>query len=518
MLPRELVRLTPTNGIWVPASNIREPDVATHEAVLEAVAKLKPAKFSDSDNRFAVLPFMPCVLPTLINPPTVIEKNAPIKCPGPGQGYRSGARSAVVPVSKSKSPDDWIIAEVDGVKYTPNFDSREKLFRLKGCGMWTQENNLNFPGITIKDAESMHADEGQVVIEIRGVSFENTSLTEMYTLQQLQPLFSALKVRLGNAPVGYWMYKNLENDPAPLVQKTVSVMETLGDRRFETHLLAGFELKIVHFFSEDIYKFTIENVAKLFSQNGMAPPSNENRTYTRFSKIVTNKLSEAIEKLRGNLSEARIEGMSPEDIRNVGFLPNSAILEVFHNDLKPLAKLYACWGWEAGRTLAGIHRSGFLWGTFQDHNPMELHCNAHPDNLVVLDRNTAMNPDGSFQMLAPVDFDMSFRPEQTLNFWDNPPRPDPEMATNHYATEFGSFLEEIGGLTAVVPGVNTAIHARPQPPGVFDDILWVLRDVCVSEAIASYLCPQRPRPFDISIDEAYKFMDLALEATIDNCA
>lgn len=518
MFPKELVRLTPTNGIWVPASNIKDPDVATQEGVLKAVTKLKPVKFSDSDSRFAILPFMPCILPTLIKVPDVIEKNAPIKCPGPVQGYRSGARSAIVPVSESKSPDDWIIAEVDGVKYTPNFDAREKLFRLKGCGMWIQENNLSFPGITFQDAESMHADEGQVLIDIRGVSFENTSMTEMYTLRHLQPLFDAMKVRLGNAPIGYWMYKNLENDPAPLVQKTVSVMETIGDRRLETNLLTGLEFEIVNLFSEDIYKSTIEKVTKLFSENGMARPSNENRTYTRFSNLSCKNVAQAIMDLRGNLSEARIEGITPEDIRKVGFLPNSAIIEVFHDDLKPLAKFYASLGWEAGRAIAGIHRSGFLWGTFQDHNPGELHCNAHTDNLVVLDRKTGMNPDGSFQMLAPVDFDMSFRPEQALNFWENPPQPDPEMAYNHYNTEFQAFLQDLGGMTALVPGVCSAIEARPQPPGVFDDILWVLRDVTLSEAIASYLCPQRPRPFDISIDEAYKFIDVALAATIDKCS
>lgn len=42
------------------------------------------------------------------------------------------------------------------------------------------------------------------------------------------------------------------------------------------------------------------------------------------------------------------------------------------------------------------------WGYFTDHNPFEPHCNAHPNNFLVLD------PLLHSHLLAPVDFDMAY--------------------------------------------------------------------------------------------------------------
>jgi hypothetical protein len=42
------------------------------------------------------------------------------------------------------------------------------------------------------------------------------------------------------------------------------------------------------------------------------------------------------------------------------------------------------------------------WGYFIDHNLFEPHCNAHPNNFLVLDLSTSGN------LLAPLDFDMTY--------------------------------------------------------------------------------------------------------------
>jgi hypothetical protein len=46
------------------------------------------------------------------------------------------------------------------------------------------------------------------------------------------------------------------------------------------------------------------------------------------------------------------------------------------------------------------------WGYFTDHNPFEPHCNAHPNNFVVLDLTKTDNTHRN--LLSPVDFDMTF--------------------------------------------------------------------------------------------------------------
>ena len=515
MQPKILSSLVPTTGVWIPADRIGDPPRATPELAQEVKAQLAPRKFAEGDERWAVVPVMPAVVAPIKDGPCVVEKAAPIKGNGSVKCYRSGTRSCVVPVSKSKKADDWIIAEIDGVKYTPDFETGEKLFRLKGCGMWLTDNQLPFPGITFQKAISDHALEGQDVIEVRGVCFMNTSVTELLTLRKLQPLFTEMGARLGNVPVGFWMYKDVENDPAPLIQKTVTIMETFGDKRFESHLLTGFEKVIPQLYAEDVVKVAVESVGKLFRDNGMDPPSDTNRTYTREGDVRKNKLLFELAKLQHSLADANVVGMSDSDIRKAGFLPSGDIIKVLPAELITIAKLYANLGWEAGRILAGIHRSGFLWGTYVDHCSEELHCNAHTDNLLILPPEKAKNPDGTYNIFAAVDFDMSFTAEQAVNFWEDPPRPDPEITTWQFAAEVGSLLADIGGITATVEGISTAIHPREQPPGVYGDLLWILRDICVFEAQASYLRPSHGRPYDLPIDDAYRLIVTALEATAD---
>jgi hypothetical protein len=98
-------------------------------------------------------------------------------------------------------------------------------------------------------------------------------------------------------------------------------------------------------------------------------------------------------------------------------------------------------------------------GNFCDHHLQELHCNAHADNLIVLlfrEGNT------QYQLVTFVDFDMTFTKEQAVFVWTDPPQPDPEIVTFQFAAEFGSFVQDLAGITAVVSDVLTAVVARKQ--------------------------------------------------------
>lgn len=62
------------------------------------------------------------------------------------------------------------------------------------------------------------------------------------------------------------------------------------------------------------------------------------------------------------------------------------------------------------------------WGYFTDHNPFEPHCNAHPNNLVVLDpRNNEHN-----NILGVLDLDLAYSFDSFVNTIE----PDPMFFTD----------------------------------------------------------------------------------------
>ena len=277
--------------------------------------------------------------------------------------------------------------------------------------------------------------------------------------------------------------------------------------------MTGFE-RVVASLPEYECSECVSKIRSLFESNGMVSPSASNRTYTRYKCIKKNNVNSVIPSVRKDLSDISIPGMSDADIKMAGFLPSQDIIATMTDGkLKNIAKLYAKLGWEAGRCLAGIHRSGFVWGTFTDHNLQELHCNAHTDNLVILEKT--QNDDGSYQILAPVDFDMSFREEQAVNFWMDPAKPDRDMVRLQFGTEVGCFIDDVSGLTACIDGVSTAIHARKQPEGVRGEFLWIIRDIICYECMKSYLSPIRNQSVELNIDDAYDLIISALAETHD---
>jgi hypothetical protein len=64
-------------------------------------------------------------------------------------------------------------------------------------------------------------------------------------------------------------------------------------------------------------------------------------------------------------------------------------------------------GYETGLVKRVLDESLISWGYFIDHNLFEPHCNAHPNNFLVLDLEAPYNRSHQ-NILAPLDFDMSF--------------------------------------------------------------------------------------------------------------
>jgi hypothetical protein len=574
-LSSEATTVIPVPGRWYSASGISAPPSATPELALSIRRLLDCAIYSDTDPRVAANPTMPATLPVL-PAPAATPTLAPLKGSAgdvSAAGFRSGARSAVVRARPSSSPSDWAIAVTrDGIPLTPDADG-PLMVRLKGCGMWLASAPIDFPGITVRDGTSFWAKAGDAVVEIRGVAFANTAATEQWVLGRMEPFFERMGFMLGNLPLGAWEYGALAGDVAPKVPKFVSVMQTFGDKRLETHLLVGLEriarelpgvgpaVAACRSVYREAHRHLLEPVERAFpalraafaaepesplqgafaafasaydawgsfmvdaARKKLGLPSEREGlngrlswSYVKYAGVRKLMLGRLIGTWLHNLDTITVPGMGEEDLIREGFVPTEDILAVLDGDVRDFVRLFARLGWEAGRALAGVHRSGHLWGTFADHDQADLHCNAHTDNLIVLSPEIGKRPDGKYQLIAPVDFDMAFAKDQAVAVFDvEEPTPDPDIQVSQVSFEVTQFIQDLGGMTAVEVGISTAIQARPQPEGPNNIILWIARDVATWEAHHAYLAPlaDRSEAIGLTADVAYSLVERALDLTRD---
>ena len=543
---KEKLPIIPTTGIFYPLTSISPPLKATSENSLNFSKNFLPKKYTPNSNNLSLTTAMPSHSPIIKKDNLKIINGAPIKSEGKNSifGYRSGARSALIPIRESNINDNWIIAYLNNKKYTPD-NNGKKFFRLKGCGMYNLENKLNFPGITIQDAEYLREENKNnfKYIEIRGVCFINTSSSELYCLNMLKCYFDKLNILLGNIPIGFWEYKNLNNDPAPLINKCVTIMETFGDKRLETHLFTGIEKIFQEFFNSDNCEKCINEINDLYIKNMLNPPSDNNRTYSRANKFPYNNFTEEMKKcLNDDSFPILIKDFFDYDdnLIKYHFLPTEKIIKILekYDDIYKMGLFYCKLGYEIGRILSLIHRRGFVWGTYVDYDTMGIHCNAHGDNMIILSKEQARkknnnnnendnnnnnnnnsnienNNDNKYQILAPIDFDMSFNYENAINVWEEKSFNDITIVTDHFYSEVNSLGGDIAGTTSVIEDVFTNIRAREQPKGFYNNLIWVLRDIIYIEFIKSYNNPLRDEIYNINIDDAYYIIDKALEASND---
>jgi len=79
-------------------------------------------------------------------------------------------------------------------------------------------------------------------------------------------------------------------------------------------------------------------------------------------------------------------------------------------------------GAEAGKAKRILDENMISWGFYTDHNPFEPHCNAHPNNFIVMDPSTSEHKN----ILAIVDFDLAYE----FNSFVNTITPDPIFFTD----------------------------------------------------------------------------------------
>ena len=100
----------------------------------------------------------------------------------------------------------------------------------------------------------------------------------------------------------------------------------------------------------------------------------------------------------------------------------SSLTKSANSIVKSIALIFARCGAEAGKIKRLLDENEISWGYFTDHNPYEPHCNAHPNNLIVIDPTKNQNSN----ILATLDFDLAFDAESFINTI----APDPEIFTD----------------------------------------------------------------------------------------
>ena len=200
-------------------------------------------------------------------------------------------------------------------------------------------------------------------------------------------------------------------------------------------------------------------------------------------------------------------------------------MEIIKNyeELYTLALIYAEIGYEAGRILSVIHRTGNNWGTYINAEAKFIDYNAHGDNLIILNKEKVkerFEKEKIFQIISMVDFDHSVRSDTSLNFVKGEIKKEPRVATTFFSYELGSLTADLGGMANESTPLSAfmSVTIRPKPLGPYYNLLYMLRDCMIYELIMSYIDPMRERHFekDLNVDKMYDLIEKCLAITVNN--
>ena len=418
----------------------------------------------------------------------------------------------------------WVIAKCGNKVYIPDDKDGNILIRLKGCSMWTQknQNEYQFPYVLLRPCECYRADKdpNKKYIEVRGFNSVNASGRELFGIREVKPYFDKLNILVGNLPLGFWKYTNLRNDPSPNIEKCVCVMETIGDKRVETHFLCGSEKILDKLISEEKCEELINKLGDIYKNKKITPPSSRNMTFKRALDLPLYDMGASVLKKRYSFDKSIDDFEST--MNSQGFIDSKYLMEIIKNyeDLYTMCLIYAEIGYEAGRILSVFHRTGNNWGTFFNGDIRLIDSNAHGDNLIILKKEKVkerFEKEKIFQFISMVDFDQLVRPELSISVWEGEIKRNPKVATEYFWVELESLGNDLGGI-ANERQFFMNIPKRPRPIGQYYDLLYMLRDCLMYELMMSYIDPMRERHFekDLNVDKMYDLIEKCMALTINN--
>lgn len=311
-----------------------------------------------------------------------------------------------------------------------------KWYRLKGSG------NDDEGFVVRQNAGSNDAPPWR---DVRGCAWLHTSLRALAMSSELEKALRPKGIRCCNRPLGVYRYDepNAPFGTSPEMQPTCIVMETLGNRRLGTHVLAGIEVLLPKLLDEAALSEAF--VAGLFP--AARPSGLEVATAELMADVMLAK-----ELALAGVGDEAAEGVTwPELPRDETTLANVSGVVALPERAPPLdgvrqwvnagpkemaapwkeawaatcgklgrllgelrskpglpsvlGYLYSRLGHDAGRTLREMHAARISWGTYQDAMCYDgqWHCNAHSNNFVLLAEGSV--PD---MFLSYLDLDMAF--------------------------------------------------------------------------------------------------------------
>lgn len=318
-------------------------------------------------------------------------------------GYRSGRRSAIYYDSEKK-----------------------KFYRLKGCG---------------NDESGFVVSIGKVNLdpnskEIRGCHYFHTVKRELFMTQEINTFLQEFGYETGNKSHGFWLYSEEIppelNNVFPKIPKFCGVFETFGEKRVATHLFQGFEAlwrEIIRI--SDIIEGFLIDITSIFPKDRVLPGGDFVNTPVNFDLAVDETplidffqciLEKKLVFPLNNGNHLIITKFLPEIIKNLKIKPPYSVIfekifeslfeanEGFDDFFKLAGILYGRIGFETGQIKEIFTKKKINWGYYYDHHPYLAHCNAHPNNFIVLpDDHPGVN------LLAPLDFDLAFHQNEFIN-------------------------------------------------------------------------------------------------------
>ena len=541
-LSQEMVPIINVPGIWFEESEVLDftsDDAENYNQFLEDISPRPVAEGSDTICLMGMINGMPPLVKDA-KTRTKTENFAPIKgiAYSPEEqftikGYRSGTRSALIKAKvytkeefeKLENKNNlWIIAKCGDKIYIPDEKEGNILIRLKGCSMWTQKNQgeYKFPNVLLRPCECYRLDkeENKKYIEVRGFNSMNAAARELYGIREVKPYFDKLNILLGNLPLGIWKYTNLKDDPSPNIEKCVCLMETIGDKRVETHFLCGSEKMLDKIISEEKCKELIQNINNIFKEKKIEPPSANNPTFKRALDLPLYEMGDSILKKRFTFINSW-EGFE-KTMNSKGFINSKYILDLIkpYEELYTMALIYSEIGYEAGRILSVFHRTGNNWGTFFNADIRLIDSNAHGDNLIILDKEKVKErfiKEKIIQIISMVDFDQLVRPELSISVWEGEIKRNPKVATEYFWVELESLGNDLGGIANERQFFQN-IPKRIRPYGIYYDLLYIIRDCLIFELMMTYIDPKRERHFekDLNFDKMYDLIEKCMALTVNN--